>query len=212
MLGGLTMGTPLRPATRPMMTFVEAVKQCLRKYGDFSGRATRAEFWWWTLAVFIGSVIFSVVDSSITSFVSGDGYAFSPLSSIFSLATLLPGLAVTARRMHDICKTGWWQLAWYAIPIMVWMITAVLFFIAIAIAFSTSGDIRAWEFETADFNVMAVAFVPALIALAVALAVTLAVVVWAVVWMVRPSQDGSNQYGPDPRAWDDEEAGAATSF
>ena len=34
-----------------MMTFPDAVKTCLRKYGDFSGRATRAEYWWWVLAM-----------------------------------------------------------------------------------------------------------------------------------------------------------------
>ena len=37
--------------TKPMMTFPDAVKTCLRKYGDFSGRATRAEYWWWVLAM-----------------------------------------------------------------------------------------------------------------------------------------------------------------
>ena len=41
-----------KPAqTKPMMTFPDAVKTCLRKYGDFSGRATRAEYWWWVLAM-----------------------------------------------------------------------------------------------------------------------------------------------------------------
>ena len=52
--------------TKPRMTFPNAVKTaCLRKYGDFSGRATRAEYWWWVLAVLIGSSIFNAVDSSI---------------------------------------------------------------------------------------------------------------------------------------------------
>ena len=53
--------------TKPMMTFPNAVKTCLRKYGDFSGRATRAEYWWRVLAVVIGSSIFTAIDSSIAS-------------------------------------------------------------------------------------------------------------------------------------------------
>ena len=101
--------------TKPMMTFPNAVKTCLRKYCDFSGRATRAEYWWWVLAVVIGSSIFTAVDSSIASF-SGQGY--TPFATIFSLAIILPGLAVTARRLHDIGKRGWWQLAWVAISLL----------------------------------------------------------------------------------------------
>ena len=75
--------------TKPMMSFPNAVKTCLRKYGDFSGRATRAEYWWWSLATLIGSVIFSAVDSSIASF-SGPGWDYSPFATIFTLAVILP--------------------------------------------------------------------------------------------------------------------------
>jgi len=75
----------------------------LRKYADFNGRARRAEFWWYTLAVMIVSAIVQSVDS----------VAFGQpglLTGILSLALLIPGLAVGARRLHDTDRSGWWLL------------------------------------------------------------------------------------------------------
>jgi len=78
------------------MTFQESVTVCFRKYTDFSGRATRSEYWWFFL--------FIIVVSLATSYVS------SALSGLFSLATLLPSIAAAARRLHDTNRSGWWQL------------------------------------------------------------------------------------------------------
>jgi uncharacterized membrane protein YhaH (DUF805 family) len=78
------------------MTFQESVKVCLTKYADFTGRATRSEYWWF--------VLFIVLVSAATSLVS------HALSGLFSLATLLPSLAAAARRLHDTNRSGWWQL------------------------------------------------------------------------------------------------------
>jgi uncharacterized membrane protein YhaH (DUF805 family) len=78
------------------MTFQESVTVCFRKYADFSGRATRSEYWWFFL--------FIIVVSLATSYVS------SALSGLFSLATLLPSIAAAARRLHDTNRSGWWQL------------------------------------------------------------------------------------------------------
>nr|WP_325253515.1 DUF805 domain-containing protein [Amylibacter sp.] len=83
------------------MDFATAVKTVFSKYVDFSGRATRPEFWWWVLFVFVASLILTTIDTILGLTL------FSPL---FSLATLLPGLAVSARRLHDINRSGWWQL------------------------------------------------------------------------------------------------------
>ena len=58
--------------------------QGFRKYADFSGRATRAEFWWWALFIVLGSIVLSVIDSLI-------GWG-SALDTLFSLAILLPAL------------------------------------------------------------------------------------------------------------------------
>ena len=78
------------------MDFVSAIKSCLAQYATFSGRAVRSEFWWFFL--------FQILAVVVASFL-GD-----VISSIVSIALLLPALAVGARRLHDIGRTGWWQL------------------------------------------------------------------------------------------------------
>ncbi len=66
-------------------------------YVDFEGRVGRQEFWMYILGYVIGYVLVSVVDSDA-------------LSALYGLALLLPGLSITARRLHDTGKSGWWQL------------------------------------------------------------------------------------------------------
>lgn len=77
---------------------------------DFNGRAKRPEFWWFAL--------FCVVVSLAL------GMASSAFSTLFSLATLLPSLAVGARRLHDTNRSGWLQLLWM-IPLIGWIIMIV---------------------------------------------------------------------------------------
>ncbi len=74
----------------------------LKKYAVFSGRASRAEFWWFVLINAIIGTILMVVDWALhTNGISSD---------IYALATLIPNLAVGIRRLHDIGKSGWWEL------------------------------------------------------------------------------------------------------
>lgn len=84
------------------MTFQDAVKTCLNKYTDFNGRASRSEFWWF----FLFMVIVGFVVGIIGAFLGKTGSSI--FSGLVSLAFLLPGLAVTVRRLHDIDKSGWW--------------------------------------------------------------------------------------------------------
>ncbi|WP_372825342.1 DUF805 domain-containing protein [Polaromonas sp.] len=78
------------------MNFGQAISTCLSKYATFSGRASRPEFWWF----FLFQILVSVAASMLGDFAA----------SLVSLALLLPALAVGARRLHDIGKSGWWQL------------------------------------------------------------------------------------------------------
>ena len=95
--------------TKPMLPFPEAIKSCLRQYVGFTGRATRAEYWWWVLGFVVVSILLGILDGIIFGFELDDRRVFEIL---FPLAALLPWLAVTARRLHDIGRTGWWQLVW----------------------------------------------------------------------------------------------------
>ena len=93
------------------MTFREAIETCLSKYATFSGRAARREFWWFVLFLLLGNFLLGVIDAVI---LPGDTELLAPL---FSLATLLPALAVSIRRLHDTGRTGWWVLL-HLIPVI----------------------------------------------------------------------------------------------
>ncbi|MFG2814939.1 DUF805 domain-containing protein [Streptomyces sp. NPDC048410] len=73
----------------------------LKKYAVFSGRARRQEYWMFTLFSFIISVVLTILDNALD---------INFLATIYGLVVLLPSLAVTARRLHDTSRTGWWIL------------------------------------------------------------------------------------------------------
>ncbi|MDE5646078.1 MAG: protein kinase [Muribaculaceae bacterium] len=92
-------------------TFVGAVSECFRRYACFAGRSTRSEYWWF--------VIFNVMVSTLISL----GWIISEFKPemylillLWSLATLLPSLAVMIRRLHDVGK-GWTQFLLTLIPV-----------------------------------------------------------------------------------------------
>lgn len=75
----------------------------LKQYAVFSGRARRTEYWMFVLCNVIVMLLLSMVDKMI----GGDNEL---ISSIYSLAVLLPSLAVAARRLHDTDRSAWWLL------------------------------------------------------------------------------------------------------
>lgn len=81
------------------MVLIDWYKQVvLKNYANFSGRASKSEFWYFVLANFIISFVLSLIDKAI---------GIQILSGLYSLAVLVPGLAVSVRRLHDIGKSGW---------------------------------------------------------------------------------------------------------
>jgi uncharacterized membrane protein YhaH (DUF805 family) len=86
------------------MGFGEAIRTCFSKYVTFSGRARRPEYWYWVLFGVLVGIAAGILDFAVFS---GSKGVFGPLSS---LALLLPGIAVTVRRLHDIDRSGWWML------------------------------------------------------------------------------------------------------
>jgi len=78
------------------MTFQESIRVCFNKYADFSGRASRSEYWWFVLFIVLVGLAASIVSNAV--------------SALFTLATLLPSLAAASRRLHDTGRSGWWQL------------------------------------------------------------------------------------------------------
>lgn len=95
------------------MTFTESIKACFSKYADFSGRASRSEYWWFFLFIVLAGAVLSILNNK--------------LASVFYLATLVPSIAAATRRLHDTDRSGWLQLL-ALIPLLGWI--AVIYLLA----------------------------------------------------------------------------------
>ncbi len=97
------------------MDFVQAVRTCLSDYATFTGRASRSEYWWFVLFTSLFDFAAQLVDRGIGVRILG------PLSG---LVFLLPILAVSVRRMHDLDRSGWWVLIGL-VPVIGWIVLLI---------------------------------------------------------------------------------------
>ena len=89
------------------MDFATAISTCMvKKYADFSGRASRSEFWFCQLFFLIIGFIVGIIDAMVLGYV----YEAGPFELISYVIIIIPAIAVTARRLHDVNLSGWWQL------------------------------------------------------------------------------------------------------
>jgi uncharacterized membrane protein YhaH (DUF805 family) len=80
----------------------------LKKYADFSGRARRKEYWLFTLINILILIGLAIID--VTAGLEVGDEEMGVLSGIYALAVLIPGIAVSVRRLHDTDRSGWWLL------------------------------------------------------------------------------------------------------
>lgn len=95
---------------------VDAIKRFWMKYAVFSGRASRSEYWWWALA----SAIVSGILNAAGSTANGNTGTSTALGGLWFLATVVPSLAVGARRLHDANLSAWFLLL-ALIPVLGWI-------------------------------------------------------------------------------------------
>lgn len=87
-----------------------------QKYAQFSGRATRSEYWWFYLVTIAVSLLLAILDSVFS-------IPFTLLSTIYFFASLIPSLAIQVRRLHDVDKSGWYMLLNFVIIIgWIWLL------------------------------------------------------------------------------------------
>ncbi|MCU1593688.1 MAG: hypothetical protein JWO12_1080 [Frankiales bacterium] len=89
------------------MDLMTAVKTVLGKYADFSGRARRSEYWYWTLAVGLAIIGLEIVALVLAAVARPLGILVLVAVVIVGLGAIVPGLAVGCRRLHDTGKSGW---------------------------------------------------------------------------------------------------------
>ena len=90
------------------MDLSTSVKVCFKKYATFEGRAQRSEFWYFCLFCLLVGIVTLYIDISVLGYSVEEEY--TPLNTIAYLAVFIPSISVTARRLHDIGKSGWWML------------------------------------------------------------------------------------------------------
>ena len=148
----------------------------MKRYAQFSGRAPRAEYWWFYLGTVVIGWILAIVDAAIgTSKAIGDT---GILGLLFTLATIVPSTAVTVRRLHDIGRTGFWLLGVLGL--------FVLIFVPIGYMAAQGKDVT-----DASFGPMMIFLIVVGIALVV-MGITL------FVFSVTQGNVGENRYGEDP--------------
>lgn len=160
--------TPVDWAKRPIV----------EKYTDFTGRAPRAEYWWYCLALIVAYIVLSIIESilGLKGMIVG---IYGPLTALLWLATIVPGLAVSIRRLHDTNRSGWWIL----LPIVPYCLAFALG--GAAMMGGAAGGSSAGMMVGAG-----IAGIFLLIGMVCAIVV--------LVFMVLPSTPGENRFGPNP--------------
>lgn len=119
------------PVELKKIDMTQAVVLFFKNYFNFSGRASRSEFWWFTLAYFILSFACIIVDGIIFYLLFDQNWYenIGFLINIFSIATLIGYISLTSRRLQDIGRSGWWQMGYVVgyVPMIVFIIIGAIF-------------------------------------------------------------------------------------
>ncbi|WP_298837681.1 DUF805 domain-containing protein [uncultured Roseobacter sp.] len=163
------------------MTFSQSIITCFQKYFTFSGRASRSEYWWFFLFTVLGGFVAGLLEGFINA-AAGTPGGPTLLSGAFNLATFIPGLAAGWRRMHDSGRSGL-----YLLYPMIAIIGLSVFIGMFGGADMLEGSDPSALFE----GVFGLVVIVSLIVVVLSPFIVL-------FWLTRPSQPGSNIYGPNP--------------
>ncbi len=157
---------------------------CLQHYADFNGRARRSEFWYWQLFNLLISIGLYLIIHAIKEVTRVDlGF----LSTVYSLAIFIPNLAVSARRLHDTNRSGWWQM----LSIGTGLVTFVLAIIFVLPLFSYGMN---------EYAISVCMEQKALLILLILSAISyIAACILLLVWYCTNSQQGVNRFGSNPK-------------
>jgi uncharacterized membrane protein YhaH (DUF805 family) len=161
------------------MGFFEAIRSCFGKYVTFRGRARRSEYWYFTLFIVLITIPAAIIDEAVFPGAGGSATRNGPIEGALSLATFLPSLSVTVRRIHDTNWSGWLYGGFFL------YLLAGLAFVAVFVSQMNSGATTPASIGAIVFGAGAVAYA-----------------IFLFVQMVRNGTAGPNKYGPDPKGHD----------
>lgn len=168
------------------MNPIKAVASVFRNYVNFSGRAQRSEFWWFTLFSFVSQIVLLSV--------------FPIIGWIYVLVLFLPSLAVTARRLHDTDRSAWWMLlhlvpALGFIVLMVVFITLLLELDAFNLQYTNPWYVDPWYAEEARWAILGTLFILWIIWIVISIVSEIVLLIF----LIMPGTVGPNRYGPNLR-------------
>jgi uncharacterized membrane protein YhaH (DUF805 family) len=149
----------------------------LKRYAEFTGRAPRAEYWWFFLFSILASIPAGIIDAIIGTQIMG---------GLLSLGLLIPSLAVGVRRLHDLDRTGWWIVA---------PLAAIVPTIAGA---GLAGGVGAIGGLLGGAGMAGAGLGSAVVILALGGVIAAGLSIMLFVWYVTRGTIGPNRYGPDP--------------
>jgi len=160
--------------------FVTAIKMFFANYANFKGRSSRAEYWW--------VILFMALVSSALGILGTFG---NYINFAFSLACLIPGMALATRRLHDIGKSGWWLVIFYVVmgASFIW-ITTVFMMKAPELLSGDPAAVAQLSNEMDELNSI-------ISSLAIPYLALFCFGIWWIVLMCKKSAP-DNQYGPNP--------------
>lgn len=158
------------------ITFADAIRDFFRRYATFSGRSSRSQYWFVVLALVILNIFISVPMILVPFAMFGVpalGLGLMVVANIvvfgIAIAILIPSLALTVRRLHDIGRSGVWLVIFLLLP----MLAGLILVLAMQNNYNTAGII----FSMAILPIAGI---------------------WGLIWMCTPGDVGENEYGPDP--------------
>lgn len=168
-------GKRLRPAD---FGFVASVQSVFAQYASFKGRATRSEYWWF----YLFTIIVSFALSFVLEIMRVPEATVLTINILYSLALLLPSMAVGVRRLHDIGRSGYWLLIPMSAYIILPICGAALYF-----SMMTTGSIA---------SPLSMALLGLILTYCLAL---IGFCIFFLVWLLTDSQLGANKYGPSAK-------------
>ena len=160
---------------------------CLKHYADFGGRARRSEYWYFQLFNFLIEIGIYLIVLAIKEVI---GIDLGFLRFVYPIALFIPNLAVSARRLHDTNRSGWWQLLTIITGLIMYGFVMTFAYL-LCLYVIWGADMRGFSIFREEKLLSILLFV--------SIICHIAAEILLLVWYCRDSQQGVNRFGPNPK-------------